>query len=291
MENDFFNTLNNLPTYNDKIEYMLDCVPLFREYCTQTPEETETVSPFHVKKTVVNKSGDIYKKFKKETVKSDPVYIIHCEKCNSSNVIQCQQSGDDICTDCGLAIASYSSELNYKDEQDMDKTIVYSYKRENHFNEWINQFQAKEITTVPQTIITELTVELRKQKITRQVDITHKKVKELLKKLGYNKYYEHIPYITTRLNGIKPPVMTDELEQKLRSMFHMIQKPFDKSCPEERTNFLSYSYVLYKFCELLGEDEYLQFFPLLKSREKLYKHDQIWKTITAELKWEFIPTI
>lgn len=291
MENEFMNTLNNLTSENEKIEYMLDCVHLFKEYTDQTPEETKTVSPFHVKKTVVNKSGDIYKKFRKQTTKQDIFYIFYCTGCNSSNIIQCQQSGDDVCTDCGLAVLSYSSELNYKDEQDMDKTIVYSYKRENHFNEWINQFQAKEITTVPQTIISELTLELKKQKITKRGDITHKKVKELLKKLGYNKYYEHIPYITTRLNGIKPPVMSNELEAKLRSMFHMIQKPFDNSCPEERTNFLSYSYVLYKFCELLGEDEYLQFFPLLKSREKLYKHDKIWKTITAELNWEFIPTI
>jgi hypothetical protein len=49
--------------------------------------------------------------------------------------------------------------------------------------------------------------------------------------------------------------------------------------------------VLYKFCELLGEDQYLQCFPLLKSKEKLYQQDSIWKLICSDLRWEFIPTI
>ena len=74
-------------------------------------------------------------------------------------------------------------------------------------------------------------------------------------------------------------------------MFKDIQKPFDEHCPTERKNFLSYSFVLFKMCELLGEDEYLQFFPLLKSKEKLYSQDVIWKKICATLRWEFIPTV
>ena len=39
--------------------------------------------------------------------------------------------------------------------------------------------------------------------------ITNKKAKDILKKLGYNKYYEHIPFIKDKL-GIKPPVMSPE---------------------------------------------------------------------------------
>lgn len=85
--------------------------------------------------------------------------------------------------------------------------------------------------------------------------------------------------------------MSQELEETLRMMFKDIQKPFDDNCPTERKNFLSYSYVLYKMCELLGEDEYLQYFPLLKSKEKLYQQDVIWRLITQQLRWEFIPTV
>ena len=74
-------------------------------------------------------------------------------------------------------------------------------------------------------------------------------------------------------------------------MFKEIQGPFMKVWPKERKNFLSYSYVLHKFCELLELDHLLEYFPLLKSREKLHQQDVIWKCICQELQWEFIPSI
>ena len=82
--------------------------------------------------------------------------------------------------------------------------------------------------------------------------ITNKKAKDILKKLGYNKYYEHIPFIKDKL-GIKPPIMTPELEDKLCNLFMEIQKPYAKHCPDDRVNFLNYYYTVYKLCELLDE--------------------------------------
>jgi len=182
--------------------------------------------------------------------------------------------------------------LTYREEQETSEKIVnYSYKRENHFNEWLSQFQAQETTTIPPEVIEQLRNELKKIKVKVLDEITHARVRTLLKKLKLNKYYEHVPYITNIISGIKPPSMPQELEERLRIMFKDIQKPFDDNCPPERKNFLSYSYVLYKFCELLSEDKYLKYFPLLKSKEKLYQQDVIWKKICEVLSWEYIPTI
>ena len=74
-------------------------------------------------------------------------------------------------------------------------------------------------------------------------------------------------------------------------MFKDIQNPFMKHCPVYRKNFLSYSYVLHKFCQLLELDDFLKYFPLLKSREKLQQQDKIWKNICLELDWQYIPSI
>jgi hypothetical protein len=74
-------------------------------------------------------------------------------------------------------------------------------------------------------------------------------------------------------------------------MFKEIQGPFLKHCPKNRKNFLSYSYVLFKFCQLLDKDEFLPHFSLLKSREKLHVQDQIWKKICVDVNWEFIQSI
>jgi hypothetical protein len=167
---------------------------------------------------------------------------------------------------------------------------VYSYDRKNHFNEWISQFQAKECTEVPQEVIEHLQTEFKKQKLKTLEDVTHEKVKLLLKKLGHAKYYEHVPYIATKLSGITTPTMPQATEDKLRKMFQMIQEPFERHKPKKRKNFLSYSYVLYKLCELLGEDEYLPCFPLLKNHRLVYEGDVIWEKICNELQWEFIKT-
>jgi len=281
-------------------DYMIKCMPFMNLHIDdgEGEDKINTDNVFNVKETVGLKRKDIFTDYLVEVEKQNiyrPVKktLEVCANCPDSNIIHYQQTADLVCDGCGLIVArAISEELTYKEEQETSEKIVnYSYKRENHFNEWLSQFQAQETTTIPPEVMEQLRAELKKMKIKKVEDITHAKVRGLLKKLRLNKYYEHVPYIANILSGIKPPNMPQELEEYLRIMFKDIQKPFDDNCPTERKNFLSYSYVLYKFCELLSEDEYLQYFPLLKSKEKLYQQDVIWKKICHDLKWEFIPTI
>ena len=81
-------------------------------------------------------------------------------------------------------------------------------------------------------------------------------------------------------------------------MFLQIQEPFEKYKPPTRKNFLSYSYTLHKFFQILGLEEYTKYFTLLKSPEKLRQQDEIFRKIVAEMaqkdktiKWVFIPSI
>ena len=71
----------------------------------------------------------------------------------------------------------------------------------------------------------------------------------------------------------------------------MIQAPFLKYAPADRKNFLSYSYCIHKMMQLLGKDEHLASFGLLKSRDKLHAQDQTWRKICSELGWDFIPSL
>ena len=153
------------------------------------------------------------------------------------------------------------------------------------------QFQAKESTEIPQEVYDALLLEIKKERITNLATLTNSKIRKYLKKLKLNKYYEHIPHILNRLNGLPPPVLTKEVEEKIRTMFKQIQGPFMKVCPKDRKNFLSYSYILHKFVELLGLDDLKSCFPTLKSRVKLLQQEQIWKGICKELNWEYIKTI
>ena len=285
MERRIHEQLKNLEdSGEDPGDYLPQCVPFIKEYTMQRSGGVQR--------------KDIYDEYMLRVENEinperiGPKQSNKCSGCGAffSFVFE-QETSDQVCTECGQTEYVQCEERGFKEEQEMDRNIVYSYKRENHFNEWIAQFQAKESTTVPDEVIQQLRLEFKKQKIKGSNEITHLKVRALLKKLSLNKYYEHAPYITTILNGVKPKTMPQALEDRLRLMFTQIQKPFEKHCPTDRKNFLSYSFVLYKFCELLGEDDYLPCFPLLKSKEKLYRQDQIWRLICNELRWEAIPTV
>ena len=281
-------------------DYIARCMPYIQQYMTDDKNiEVSTDNAFNCKVTTGLQKKDIYTDYlidvEKKTLPRAMERVVTdiCPNCPDSNVVYYHDTSDMVCDSCGIIVDTLiSQELTYREEQETsEKVINYSYKRDNHFNEWLSQFQAQEMTTIPKEVIEQLRNEFKKIKIKSVNEITHAKVRGLLKKLKLNKYYEHVPYISNILSGIKPPNMPVELEEQLRMMFKDIQKPFDNNCPAERKNFLSYSFVLYKFCELLSEDTYLQYFPLLKSKEKLHQQDMIWKKICTELHWEFIPTI
>ncbi len=300
MEAKLNSKLQECRTEQELSEFLLSCVPIIREYTADVEEEHTTHNVLNIK--VASRKGarrqDTYKRYMIEIegecvpVRPHDNYDQPCKGCGAmyKRILDEAQS-EEICLECGMSETVMNTELGFKEEQEIEKTVTYSYKRENHFNEWISQFQAKESTSVPDLVISQLRAEFKKQKIKDLSEITHEKVKALLKKLNWAKYYEHVAYISTILNGIQPPTMPQELEDKLRLMFHKIQAPFEKHKPAQRKNFLSYSYTLYKLCELLGEDDYLPCFPLLKSKEKLYAQDEIWAKICKELSWQYIKTV
>jgi hypothetical protein len=85
--------------------------------------------------------------------------------------------------------------------------------------------------------------ELYRQRVTDVRAITHKKVREILKTLRLRKTYEHVAQITSRITGQKAPTLSAEIEELCRLMFVAVQPAFEKHCPSDRKNFLSYSYA------------------------------------------------
>lgn len=214
----------------------------------------------------------------------------NCEVCGNE-MIMCLNEANLTCSKCGHQefILVDSDKPSYKDPP--REVCYYAYKKINHFNEWLAQFQAKESTEIPQDIYDAILVQLKKERITNMSALKPTKLREILRKMKCSKYYEHIPHIINRLNGQNAPFMSREDEEKLRHMFREIQPSFKKHCPKGRRNFLSYGYVLYKFCELLEMDEYLACFPLLKNRDKLYLQDKTWELICKDQGWQYIRTV
>ncbi len=298
------NISESLNDIDESLKYYLDNGLLLSEYYEtkelQEPEvnQGKTILDIMKKKSkgpVQNKSKDLIDNYMANiddnVIISNPVKELNkCQYCNSNMVME-KIDSVLLCEKCGNTetIIINSEKNSYKDPP--RESSYFAYKRINHFNEWLAQFQAKETTDIPEEVYKGILSELNKDPFLNRENISHKNVREILKRLKFNKYYEHIPHIINVLNGKKAPLLSRKYEEQLRIMFKEIQKPFLEHCPVNRKNFLSYSYVLHKFCELLELDHLLEHFPLLKSREKLQQQDRIWEKMCNTLQWQYIPSI
>ncbi len=288
-----------------KQEYLLENSNIIFEYFEKKKKMSEGIDIN--KKKILHSFFNPNKKVKKKTVDETNInkylinldeghlninnYVINyeiCEHCGGE-WIQVDYKGLVICNKCGIQKQFLVEHEKPSYKEPPKEVCFYAYKRINHFREILAQFQAKETTQIPDEVLDNIRSQIKKERITLK-QMTNKKAKDILKKLGYNKYYEHIPFIKDKL-GIRPPIMSPELEERLCNLFMEIQMPYAKHCPDDRVNFLNYYYVLYKMCELLDEKTFLPFFPMLKDPVKRIEQDEIWKKICKELHWEFVPTI
>ncbi|CAM9555241.1 unnamed protein product [Ectocarpus sp. 8 AP-2014] len=211
-----------------------------------------------------------------------------CEVCNKE-LVYIRKDAERVCPDCGLSHPY--QEMTREDciRQGYVSHTTYMYKRQNHFKTWLKRTQGKETTTVDQGVVDSVRFELKKQRIDDIKAISHTKVREILKKLRLNKHYNNCVQITAMITGITPPQMTNEQETALLQMFDAIQEPFQEIIRSEpRQNMLSYSFLIHKFLELMSWDEYLPYFPLLRSVDKIQYQDWIWRKLCAEVGFEYI---
>ena len=245
-----------------------------------------------------NQSKQVYQNYWKN-VTNDYIdmqdYIItsdRCESCSIGELIPQDEEGILICNhpSCGKFISYIVDSAKPANKEPPNEVSYTAYIRLNHFKEILSQFQAKETTQIPDEVIQAIKDRIKKERIKDYKEITYDKMREILRKLGFNKYFEHIQYINS-IFGIKPPIMSEELHETLCVLFIEIQKPWAMHCPPNRRNFFNYTYTLFQLCVLLDQTQYLPYIPMMKDREKQLDQDMIWKKVCAELDWEFFPTV
>jgi hypothetical protein len=143
-----------------------------------------------------------------------------CNFCNKGEMIAVDYEGIMICNFCSNSIRYLVENEKPSYKEPPKEVCFYAYKRINHFKEILAQFQAKETTQIPEEVLENIKLQLKKERIPLS-KFTNVKAKEVLKKLDYNKYYEHIPFIKDKL-GIKPPTMTPELEETLCNLLNLL---------------------------------------------------------------------
>jgi len=215
-----------------------------------------------------------------------------CEICNNGELIPQDEEGVLICNNqnCGKFVTYIVDSSKPTNKEPPNEVSYTAYIRLNHFKEILSQFQAKETTQIPEEVIEAIRNRIKKERIKDMTLINYDKMRDILRKLGFNKYFEHIQYINS-IFGIKPPIMNEELHETLCVLFIEIQKPWAMHCPANRTNFFNYTYTLFQLCVLLDQTQYLPYIPMMKDREKQLEQDMIWKKVCQDLDWEFFPTV
>lgn len=254
--------------------------------------------------TCIKTKADCLKQFLSNV---DPDYVTanechitednYCEQCQCFRVSK-NNEAKMVCPKCGseISVIMDSDKPSLKDPP--PETRHYEYKRYNHFCDWLAKIQGKESSEVPDEVINTIWVEIKRERIKDLAQLDEETIRRYLKKHAdkkYDKYFNHVTQILFKINGIPPLSLTPEQEREYKMMFLMIQEPYEKHCPETRSNFSSYSYIIYKFSQLLGNRHIMERMRLLKSKDKLYALDVIWRKICNDLGgsekgWKFIPS-
>ena len=297
---------------DEEMDYLLEAMPIITEYIKIEEQlnllllENGEIEDHISINEIVNKKHDLVNlyltKFDKENTYNHYNLNVHIKEiiCQTCNVHYDFEDGFLSCKECGHTLHGLHlpTELSYKELQEYDYKPRFSYCKQSHFDDWIKRFTSRENRVIPESIILKVILEAKKDRIIDLNDLTEKKVKLYLKKLGLNDYYDNVISIINRINKRDPFRLTPEIENKLKTMFQQIQEPFVKHKPASRKNFLSYSYTLHQFFKILNLPEFAEYFVLLKSNDKLRQQDDIFKEIVQDLSktdttinWVFNPTI
>ena len=232
-----------------------------------------------------------------------------CADCGSGDIIEAANSYH-VCTECGVvAHTGYSTRdplanVNWEDSPQQKRQ--YTYKRLNHFREYLRQIQGDSRTVIPEQLYDDLRLQFFKYHVKTE-DITGESVRLMLRRLKVKakcteplslidptKYYEHREAIAARMNPTYKLLVIAPLHQeRLCLMFVQLEDPFETikatmNQDERRKNFLSYPFTYFKLNELNGWDSYNERCDLLKSVELMNYQDKWWTMIMNILGWQVV---
>ena len=120
-------------------------------------------------------------------------------------------------------------------------------------------------------------------------DASCKMMRNLLRELCMTKHYENIPQLIRRL-GYSPDSFLDlpaDVEAELVTMYSQARAAHRHQKPMMRE--ISASFIAQKLLQLLGKEEYIHHFGMIKSQDIRRRLDEIWRSICQETGWQFIP--
>lgn len=215
--------------------------------------------------------------------------IKECEKCKIDMIIVYSES-IITCPQCGEFEEIFIESEVPSNRETFNEKPKYPYKRRGHCIEKLNQFLCKGIANVPDNVFDIMENEIKKYDLVKS-DVTLRFVEKMLKKHGLSKYYEQSMYIFNKLTGTKPKVISREQYELILRMFDQANELYEaKYKPNDRENFMKYTFALNKIFLTIGLKKHAKYFKLLKGDDKTKKQEKIWKFICMDMGWKYHPS-
>ena len=195
-----------------------------------------------------------------------------CDICSSTEFIQ--NDYQKICEMCG----NTTNELTVvHDTTGVYPTNVFVYVRSSHFKNAVKRLLGEERITFSDEHLELFRKEIVKYRLQPR-NITREFLKNTCKKLKFPKMYNHVGNLLRIFNPGGLPVISEENREKMDYIFDTLQEPYELLIPDKRRNFLNYSFVLYKICQLLELDsiQYESHFIRMKLHSSLILHERTW---------------
>lgn len=205
-----------------------------------------------------------------------------CKRCSCEHFVVRQESR--ICLHCGDSY-DYECDQTHGKTTSMRDFNRNAAKRIVHFKNWVARLQGLEKCDISQDELMRIDAQIKLYPTNLSEYV---RIKMAMKELRMQKYYNHVYYVMRHLFGYALVKFSKVNEARLLALFMRIQEPFSR-IRSERTNMLSYQFLIRKFCELLGYNV-AYYIPLLRSRANLQRQDYEWKQICDELEIPFYPS-
>jgi len=244
-----------------------------------------------------------------------------CSNCNE-NVFE-KASGCIVCRNCGQEKSSLNKDYKFTDSTRINIHTKYKYDRKSHFRDAINQYQGKQNKRIDKKVFSDVDeqfylhnlleysdeMEEQKHKIFVYLaepvkknaveegilakfyefhsQITKEHIYMFLSETKNNKHYEDVNLIHQRFTGI-PCADISHLEDILFKDFEAFENVFETFDDIDRSSFLNGQYVLYQFLRRHKFKCEESDFSILRTRERLVDHDEIYGRVCHVLEWNYL---
>jgi hypothetical protein len=213
---------------------------------------------------------------------------IRCLECNETEFTF--DRNKKICVNCGLECVLYENmEMGYKDIDHININKTYTYEKICHFKDTVMRFQSKQNKYIPDKVFDDLFDMLKNHGMyeCRKTKVSIKHVRDFLHELGYNKYYEDIQLIWSKITG-NPTKDISHLEERLYKDFNDLVSVF-YSLYNNRKNFLNSQYVLKQLLRRYHYEVKDTDLIMLKTTARIKEHDEMYEKCCEILNWNFRP--